>query len=94
MSELWKKLHLRSLKYNVHKGSDMGWLRLWATKIHRYNKGCKCREFWMRWIKLNPPNFKTNENYFAWTVTAHNAVNKKLKKQIISVDDALKLYTN
>jgi len=87
MSELWKELHTRALKF---KGvNDTIFLLNFARRIPRYTKGCKCKEFWSKWIKDNPPDYK---NYFDWTVKAHNAVNKKLGKTVYSVEEARKLY--
>jgi len=87
MSELWKELHTRALKF---KGiNDTIYLLNFAKKIPRYTKGCKCKEFWNTWVRENPPTYK---NYFEWTVKAHNAVNKKLGKPLYSVEEARKFY--
>jgi hypothetical protein len=50
-------------------------------------KGCNCSNSWYKWYKDNHPDF---ENYFAWTVKAHNFVNAKLKKQTWTVKRAMK----
>ncbi len=94
-SELWKELHLRCLNHTPNT-NDVHWLHtVWIPKIPRYSSRgteCKCKEDWYKWYSQNPPNFATKDTYFDWSVRAHNAVNAKLNKQIISVDEAKKLY--
>lgn len=88
MSELWKELHIRSLQL---KEEDITkYLLEFSNKIPRYTIGCKCREFWILWVRNNPPDFK---NFFNWTVKGHNAVNQKLNKPLLTVEEARKLYT-
>ncbi len=92
MSNLWKELHTNALTYT---GIDnTRFLRRFGRKIPKYSTGCSCREFWKIWIKANPPVYGSNGEYFAWTVKAHNAVNKKLGKPEITVDEANELYVN
>lgn len=91
MSALWNELHTNAINY---KGTDNNvFLLAFARKIPRYTKGCSCQEFWGNWKRANPPKYGDNNEYFAWTVAAHNAVNKKLGKPEISLDDALKMYS-
>ena len=93
MSELWKELHRRAL--NFTELSDVTYLGTFVQRIPRYH-GCTCKEFWNAWIKSYPPVFGVNENginkYFEWTVNTHNAVNQKLNKPILTLEDAIKLY--
>ena len=88
MSALWKELHERAL--NFEGKEDRRYLYDFGRKIPRFTAGCKCREFWTIWIRSNPPDFK---NYFAWTVKAHNAVNKKLNKPELTSEEAKKIYS-
>lgn len=91
MSNLWKELHTNALN---HKGvNDTVFLAEFGKKIPRYIKGCSCQEFWNIWIRANPATFGPNGEYFAWTVKVHNAVNAKLGKPQITLEDALKLYS-
>ena len=90
MALLWKELHTRALK---NKGeNDLNYLKEFSTKIPRFVKGCKCKEYWVIYIKSNPPKFGSNGEYFAWTVECHNAVNTKLNKKTITLEEAKKLY--
>jgi len=91
-SELWKELHSHALNDYVDSKSELNWLFLWTRKIPRFTTGCKCKENWDKWYKANPPDFTTKESYFAWTVKAHNDINNRLGKPIVSVEDAKKLY--
>ena len=91
MSDLWKELHTNALK---HEGTnDATFLLNFGRKIKRYTTGCSCNEHWNNWVRTNPPSFGPNGEYFAWTVKAHNSVNKKLGKPEMTVEDALKIYS-
>ena len=90
MSQLWKELHTNAISYT---GIDnKSFLNNFGKNIPRYTSGCACNEFWKKWLKANPPVYGDNGEYFAWTVKAHNAVNTKLKKPQLTVDEAKKLY--
>lgn len=88
MAELWKELHIHALEFSGL--SDYTYILNFGRRIPRYVTGCSCQEFWNKFIIMNPPNYK---NYFEWTVKVHNAVNTKLGKPTMSVEEALKLYT-
>jgi hypothetical protein len=91
MAELWRQLHKHALKYEGI--NDVHFITVWSGKIPRYTSSrCRCVEFWGKWRLANPPTF-TKEKYFNWTVDAHNAVNRKLNKPIMSYEDALNLYS-
>lgn len=90
MSELWKELHMNAISYTGTNNSEF--LINFGKKIPRFTTGCSCHEFWRNWTRLNLPTYGPGE-YFEWTVRAHNAVNLKLGKPYVSVEDAIKLYT-
>ncbi len=89
MSNLWEELHIRALTV---KDNDHAYLLQFGQRIPRYTRGCKCKEFWNSYIKLFPPKF--GKEYFAWTVHAHNAVNKKLGKPYMTIENARIIYEN
>lgn len=89
---LWKELHRHALHEHKSGHYDMPWINAWSAKIPRFTTGCKCREHWTIWLRSNPPHFSTRGKYFAWTVKAHNAVNTRLKKPTLTVEEARKLY--
>lgn len=91
MSELWKELHVNALNYKGN--NDSAYLLRFKKRIPRYTTGCSCKEFWVQWTRANPPTYGSNNEYFEWTVRAHNAVNEKLGKPALSVEDALKIYS-
>jgi hypothetical protein len=91
MAALWKELHMRALTYEGL--NDTHFISVWSGKIPRYTSShCRCAEFWGRWRTYNPPNF-AKDKYFKWTVEAHNAVNSKLKKPLMTYEEALSLYS-
>ena len=59
----------------------------WEKGIPRY--GCDCQTFWKTWKAANPPPYGDPAKCFDWSVTAHNAVNAKLDRQIWSIEEAL-----
>jgi hypothetical protein len=91
MTELWNELHKHAINYVGN--NDATYLAGFSGRIPRYTKGCSCQEFWGNWIRANPATFSPASEYFAWTVKAHNAVNKKLGKPEISLEDAIKMYS-
>lgn len=89
MSYLWGELHRRAIIYGGL--NDDIFLNIWANKIPNFEGGCRCRSFYNNWRRLNPPTFK---NYFEWTVKLHNAVNRKLNKPEITLEDAIKRWSS
>ena len=86
--DLWKELHERALNF---KGTDDRlFLANFAKRIPRYTKGCSCKEHWRNIVRQNPPKF--GDEYFAWSVTCHNEVNKRLGKPTYTVEEARKFY--
>ena len=87
--DLWAGWHKRALNF---KGKDDSpYLREFGQKIPRFTTGCKCKEFWNRWLKQNPPVY--GNKYFEYTVKCHNAVNKKLGKPEYTVEQARTFYS-
>lgn len=77
--------------------------RLWAelhTKrdvtpafLQQFTKRIPCAECQAEWVALTnriPPAF--GPGWFAWTVEAHNAVNARLNKPKMSLEDARRLW--
>lgn len=88
--DLWRELHLRGLSIPIRSQNnreiitrEIAFINAWMTKIPV--KGCKCADFWHNWYRSNPINFT---DYFAWTVSAHNAVNNKLHRPLWTVEHA------
>jgi hypothetical protein len=79
----------RALWLEVHTKKDPTpeWFCDWVSRVP--NSGCGCLDSLRDYIKRNPPRF---DDWFAYTVELHNAVNAKLKKPQLSIDEALTLY--
>jgi len=76
----------------LHNGSirDSKGLDEWEISIPQYE--CNCRRFYAEWKAANPPDFTSPKAFFAWGVELHNAVNAKLGKQQITIDEALCIW--
>jgi hypothetical protein len=76
----------------LHDGSikTLEQLTEWELLIPQY--GCSCKRFYSEWKAANPPDFSSPEAFFAWGVNLHNAVNAKLGKQQITIDEAYSIW--
>jgi hypothetical protein len=76
----------------LHDGSikTIEQLTEWELLIPQY--GCSCKRFYAEWKAANPPDFTSPEAFFAWGVALHNAVNAKLGKPQITIDEAYKIW--
>ena len=76
----------------LHNGSirNADDLAEWEKTIPQYE--CGCRAFYAKYKADNPPDFSTPEAFFAWGVRLHNAVNAKLGKPEITIDEAYKIW--
>ena len=76
----------------THNGSiiDNAGLLQWEKTIPAY--GCACRQFYQAWKAANPPDFTSPEAFFAWGVALQNAVNAKLGKQQITIEEAYSIW--
>jgi hypothetical protein len=81
----WILLHDGSIK-TIEKLTE------WELLIPQY--GCSCKRFYAEWKADNPPDFSSPEAFFAWGVRLHNAVNAKLGKPEITIDEAYKIWRN
>jgi hypothetical protein len=78
----WSKLH-------EYRGCDPQWLDLW---VHFIPSRCDCRDGFQHILKDLPPDFSSPEAFFAWGVRLHNAVNAKLGKPQITIDEAYSIW--
>ena len=77
-----------SLLHN-YRGCDPQWLELWVYFIP---SRCDCRDGFQQILKDLPPDFSSPEAFFAWGVRLHNAVNAKLGKPQITLDEAYLIW--
>lgn len=52
--------------------------------------GCGCSEFYHQWADRNPPPI--GEDPFEWSWRLHNAVNAKLERAAVSLDEAMAIW--
>ena len=78
----------------LHDGSILSKRDLleWELTIPQYE--CGCRAFYAKYKADNPPDFSTPEAFFAWGVALHNAVNRKLGKPELTIEEALSIWRN
>jgi hypothetical protein len=76
----------------LHDGSikTIEQLTEWELLIPQY--GCSCKRFYAEWKAANLPDFSSTEAFFAWGVALHNAVNAKLGKPEITIDEAYSIW--
>ena len=76
----------------LHDGSivDAAGLAAWELTIPQYE--CGCRRFYAEYKMATPPDFTSPEAFFAWGVALHNAVNRKLGKPELTIDEAISIW--
>jgi hypothetical protein len=78
----WGKLH-------GYRGCDPQWLDIWQYLIPAR---CDCKDGYQKILEQFPPDFSSPEAFFAWGVALHNAVNAKLGKPQITLDEAYSIW--
>lgn len=77
----WAELHLFALRHR-NKNST-GWLNDWIASIP-FN-GCPCKSHLEEFMQENPPDWN---DFFSWTIDLHNAVNIRIGKPTMDVENA------
>ena len=67
---LWNELHSK-------QDPDQAWFDDWLLRVPNF--GCGCQDNFRKYVKDNPPDF---DDFYRWSVNAHNWVNAKLGKSI------------
>lgn len=83
----WRELHCRALT-NLPMEKEKQW-------FEQFLKGLpcpKCRNHFGKFLEDKPPQFGRREDFFAWTIDAHNYVNQELGKPLVSLEDAKDIY--
>lgn len=78
----WAKLH-------GYTGCDPQWLDIWQYLIPQR---CDCKDGYQRILAEMPPDLTSPEAFFAWGVALHNAVNAKLGKPEITIEEAYSIW--
>lgn len=87
---LWAEIHVFPWSENWACSKRCKWFEDWQSRIPSIN--CDCRRHWREFVAKYPPDFSSREAFFAWTVRAHNAVNRRLGKREMSLEEALELW--
>ena len=78
----WSKLH-------AYTGCDPQWLDIWQYLIPAR---CDCKDGYQQILGEMPPDFTSPEAFFAWGVNLHNAVNRKLGRPELTIEEALSIW--
>ena len=78
----WGKLH-------SYRGCDPQWLDVWQYLIPAR---CDCKDGYQKILEAMPADFSSPDAFFAWGVNLHNAVNRKLGKPEITIEEARKIW--
>jgi hypothetical protein len=84
---LWREFHAAPWEAML-LGRELDWLKAFAERVPCGD----CRAGFLELLEKHPPDLSSREAYFAWTVALHNAVNRKLGKPEMSVEDARKIH--
>lgn len=85
---LWGRLHSYGLEDHA-PDRRRAWFGQWCRLVDQM-AGCKCGHHWRDYLRTHPPDFR---HFFAWGVHAHNAVNLRLGKPVISLDAARRIWS-
>jgi hypothetical protein len=89
----WRKGHLLAIRYAAVPTEcerAQAFMDFW-TLIH--NLPCsECRKHATQYARRYPPDFSSSRGYQLWFWRFHNAVNRRLKKKIVSWDEYLSLF--
>ena len=80
----WSLLHR-------YRGCDPQWVELWEYFIPA-GGGCSCKAGYKEILKDHPFDYSSPAAFFASGFALHNAVNRKLGKPELTLEDARKLW--
>lgn len=81
---LWAELHMRALA--IEGNDDSRFIEEFGRRVP-----CgECKTHWMAMMMLTPPDYMA---YFEWSVARHNEVNFRLKKPLLTVEEARKIWS-
>lgn len=90
---VWKEIHKKSL--GLYKGVLVCDFVQYLESLKTTLPCETCREHYIKMLEENPPKYadlSSSMGAFAYTVKLHNLVNKRLGKNILTVEEALRLY--
>jgi hypothetical protein len=90
LRSLWVELHHFPFSDSWSCQTRCQWWKNWQARVP--NLGCDCRRHWRDLVERMPPDFSSPAAFFAWSVSAHNAVNTRLGKPVVPLEEARCLY--
>jgi len=87
-SKYWTELHLFSIRRPPALLAYQ-WFDHWKNSLPFGE--CPCKEHFDKYIQQNPPDF---ESLFQWGVDFHNAVNRRICKPQVTIEEAVELWTS
>lgn len=87
----WAELHLFALRHETmrHGVSAASWFADWVSDLPF--DGCPCKGHLHEFLAHNPPDW---DRFFAWSVNLHNAVNARIGKLTIGLEQARELWSS
>jgi hypothetical protein len=87
----WAELHLFALRHEAKRQgvSEASWFENWVSDLPF--DGCPCKGHLHEFLAHNPPDW---DRFFAWSVNLHNAVNARIGKLTIGVEQARELWSS
>lgn len=85
-SELVNVFRVHWLELHCKLNPTQEWFDDWISRIP---STCGCGDDFPKVVELNPPRF---DDWFAYSVDLHNAINKKLGKPLVNLHEAKLLY--
>jgi len=83
----WKELHTRGL-VDLPMDAEEKWFETYIEGLP-----CpKCRQHFQAFLTDHAPDFSSRPRFFAWTVQAHNHVNRALGKPVLTDDEARRIH--
>lgn len=94
---MWASIHFVALAYpDVPTETDKNTFHAFYTNLYKVLPCNTCREHLKETLDNQHPlhaNFlKNKESLFKWTVDLHNIVNKRLKKKVLTLDEAFNTF--
>ncbi len=83
--EAWAALH-------SYDGCDPLWVKKTFERMIPNAGGCTCKSDYKKILEQHPFNFSSPDAFFVSGVRLHNAVNEKLGKSVMSLDEARILW--
>jgi hypothetical protein len=87
----WAELHLFALRHETtrHGVSAAAWFADWVSDLPF--DGCPCKGHLEEFLACNPPDW---DRFIAWSVNVHSAVNARIGKLTIGLDQARELWSS